>query len=304
MNPTGMADFGSRLRVLRLGRALRQRDLADSLGIAQTTVANYEGKVRFPDEAVLVRIADFFDVSMDYLMGRGEAREGVRDRSRETPPLDHLARSYLDMLRSGDRNGALGLVAEAAARGASVPSIYLKVLTPSLWEVGRLWAAGEIDVGEERFFTESTQFVMSQLYPRLVASARPRRGLRCVGFSVWGESHVLGGRMVTDLLEMDGWDTSFLGGNLSVGHAMRELLRQPPDLVVLSASLPQNASAAEDLIRAVRNERDLESTKVLVGGQAFCSSPGLWKEIGADATAPDAEQAVLEAGRVVGSAGA
>jgi methanogenic corrinoid protein MtbC1 len=285
-----MADFASRLRVLRTGRALRQRDLAESLGIAQTTVANYERKVRFPDEPTLLRIADYFGVSLDYLMGRGES---------ETRPLEGLARSYFDLLRGGDRSGALALAEGAAARGLGVAEIYLRVLTPALWELGRLWAEGHIDVGEEHFFTESTQLIMSQLYPRLAASARPRRGLRCVGFSVWGESHVLGGRMVMDLLEMDGWDTSFLGGNLSIRHALRELHRQPPDVLVLSASLHQHVSAAEDLIRTVRNERELESTRILVGGQAFSSTPGLWRDIGADATAPDAEQAMLEAGRLV-----
>ncbi len=45
-----MAVFASRLRELRTQRKLRQKDLAAKLGVAQTTVANYEQGSRFPGE--------------------------------------------------------------------------------------------------------------------------------------------------------------------------------------------------------------------------------------------------------------
>ena len=65
-----MADISTRLRQLRKERDLRQVDLANDLGIAQTTVANYEQHSRFPDETMLLKLASYFDVSLDYLLGR------------------------------------------------------------------------------------------------------------------------------------------------------------------------------------------------------------------------------------------
>ena len=65
-----MADFASRLRELRKERGYRQADLATELGVAQTTVANYEQHTRFPDETMLLKIANLFGVSLDYLLGR------------------------------------------------------------------------------------------------------------------------------------------------------------------------------------------------------------------------------------------
>ncbi len=65
-----MADFASRFRELRKKRGLRQQDLADTLGLAQTTIANYAQKLRFPDEKTLGEIADYFGASLDFLLGR------------------------------------------------------------------------------------------------------------------------------------------------------------------------------------------------------------------------------------------
>jgi transcriptional regulator with XRE-family HTH domain len=70
------ADFATRLKELRVARGLRQKDLAAALGIAQTTIANYEQKLRFPDEPMLVKIADHFTVSMDHLMARDNGGVG------------------------------------------------------------------------------------------------------------------------------------------------------------------------------------------------------------------------------------
>ena len=62
--------FGERLRYLRSKTPDRQEDVAKKLGIARTTYAMYEQGKREPDNDTLQKIADFFDVSIDYLLGR------------------------------------------------------------------------------------------------------------------------------------------------------------------------------------------------------------------------------------------
>lgn len=60
----------NRIRALREDRDLRQIDVAAATGIDQKTLSNYEtGKTR-PDSDALVALADFFCVSVDYLIGR------------------------------------------------------------------------------------------------------------------------------------------------------------------------------------------------------------------------------------------
>jgi methanogenic corrinoid protein MtbC1 len=298
-----VADFASRLRELRKKGGLRQQDLADTLGLAQTTIANYEQKRRFPDERTLGTIADFFGVSLDLLLGRGDSPEkaDVPARRRETPQhLTGLAREYCAVLRRGERDAAFRIVDDARRSGAGIAQLYLEVFSPSLYEIGRLWDAGEMSVAEEHYFTESTQLLISQLHQGLQSTARPKRGLRSLVFAVYGETHVIGARMVSDCLEMDGWDVYYLAGNLSMRHAMRALLDRPAQLLVLSVSVAGNLGAAEDLITAVRGEKSLRPMKIMVGGQALQSAPVLWQKLGADGTAHDAVAAVAEADRLSG----
>ncbi|WP_144514383.1 helix-turn-helix domain-containing protein [Bacillus thuringiensis] len=67
--------FGTRLHTLRKERKLRQEDMAKQLGIARTTYAMYEQGNREPDYNTLIKIATFFEVSIDYLLGTTEIRK-------------------------------------------------------------------------------------------------------------------------------------------------------------------------------------------------------------------------------------
>lgn len=59
-----------RLKKMRKERGLTQGKLAQQIGIARTTYANYEQGLRDVDNKTLNKLADFFDVSTDYLLGR------------------------------------------------------------------------------------------------------------------------------------------------------------------------------------------------------------------------------------------
>jgi transcriptional regulator with XRE-family HTH domain len=59
-----------RLRKLREYKELTQQDLADFLGITRPAYTAYESGRRQPDHETLSRLADFFDVSVDYLLCR------------------------------------------------------------------------------------------------------------------------------------------------------------------------------------------------------------------------------------------
>jgi methanogenic corrinoid protein MtbC1 len=299
-----MADFASRLRELRARKNLRQKDLAAKLGVAQTTVANYEQGSRFPGEATLERIADFFDVSMDYLLGRAESslRQAPPPAAREpdSAPLGPLARRYLDTLLSGNREEAGRLVLRALQNGDSLRTMYREVFERTLREVGELWEQGRIDVAREHHFSLSTREIMSQLYPHLLEARKKARGLTCLSLAVSGEYHEIGSRMVADFLEMEGWKAVFLGSNLSLQDILQAVREHRPAVLALSATMAYNMDSASRLVRLVRENKDLQSVGILVGGQAFQADPELWKRTGADGYAANADEAVKEASRMAG----
>ena len=60
----------NRIRDLREDRDLRQIDVAEATGIDQKTISNYETGKTNPDSFAIIKLADFFGVSADYLIGR------------------------------------------------------------------------------------------------------------------------------------------------------------------------------------------------------------------------------------------
>ena len=62
--------FGARLKELRLETGLSQRQLGEKLGVCNQTVSFWESGSREPDLDTLSEIAENFDVSVDYLLGR------------------------------------------------------------------------------------------------------------------------------------------------------------------------------------------------------------------------------------------
>ncbi|MFJ9386992.1 helix-turn-helix domain-containing protein [Peribacillus sp. NPDC101481] len=66
--------YGERIRQLRKEKGMTLRQLSDKLGIPFTTLGNYEREDRQPNFETFEMVADFFDVSIDYLAGRNEQR--------------------------------------------------------------------------------------------------------------------------------------------------------------------------------------------------------------------------------------
>ena len=65
----------NRIKELREKAGLRQIDVATATYIDQKTLSNYETGKTNPDSYSLIRLADFFDVSIDYLVGRSKDKK-------------------------------------------------------------------------------------------------------------------------------------------------------------------------------------------------------------------------------------
>ncbi len=64
--------LGGKILVLRKQKGICQRAFAHYLHVSISTISNYENNVHEPDLPTLVKIADYFNVSVDYLLGRTE----------------------------------------------------------------------------------------------------------------------------------------------------------------------------------------------------------------------------------------
>ena len=70
-----MATFGERLKELRKSKNITQKDFATILHVTERAYQNYEMNSSTPNYKLLLTIADYFNVSLDYLVGRTDNYE-------------------------------------------------------------------------------------------------------------------------------------------------------------------------------------------------------------------------------------
>lgn len=214
----------------------------------------------------------------------------------ENNPLRDLASSYLEHVLNARRNQAVQVILDAVREGADVRDVYMHVFQPVQYEIGRLWFTNQVSIAQEHYCTAITQLVMSYLYPWIMTWEK--NGCTAVVCCVSEELHEIGVRMVSDFLEMRGWDTYYLGSNTPEEEIVNAAARQRPDLVGISATMRSHFYKVEAIISGIRQNPDLERTKIMVGGQYFLNHPQAWERCGADGFAPDADQAVEMAERL------
>ena len=67
-----MPNFSERLKYLRIKKNLTQKQLAETFNITERGYQNYEIGKSTPNFHVLIALSDYFDVSLDYLVGRSD----------------------------------------------------------------------------------------------------------------------------------------------------------------------------------------------------------------------------------------
>ena len=212
-------------------------------------------------------------------------RTDAKPLTAETAPA-----AYLDAIVAGNRRRAFAVVDAALAAGMDLRALYLELFQPALREIGRLWQQNRLTVADEHLATAITQSAMARLYDRLFAGAGDE-GPLLVAACADSERHEVGLRMVCDLLEMEGWDTVFLGPTVPLADLVRMVRERRPQVVALSAAIGPNVPRVAQAIVAIRQAVPGQAPLIAVGGRAFVEDPELAARLGADLTARDAAEA-------------
>jgi repressor LexA len=122
-----MVMFGSRIKELRKRKNISQKEMADALNVAQSTVGNWEGGIREPSFEMLQNIASFFSVSIDYLINK------------ETPSMSEEGAFITYPVVVGVKAGYDGeVIFEESGDSEQIPTEWLKGDSPSNFFVARV----------------------------------------------------------------------------------------------------------------------------------------------------------------------
>ena len=198
--------------------------------------------------------------------------------------VEHLTGLVLD----GRAASASSFVGEMQARGATLDSIYLDLLAPVARHLGRLWEEDLCDFGLVTTALLHMHKILRDLRPADVADSEQDGTRRALLVPAPGDQHSFGLAMVADFFRRAGWAES--------AADLTRLVRDRWFAVVgFSASCDQRLDSLGPAIRHVRRTSRNRQIRVMVGGPSFIANPALVALIGADATAADGREAVIQA---------
>jgi transcriptional regulator with XRE-family HTH domain len=99
--------FADRLIELRNERKLTQDEVSKGIGISKSSIQKYEGMTRFPQGYDLIEIANFFEVSVEYLLGKSEYKKNQYTSLSELGLNDRAIDTLIKMKQEVYKNGKL-----------------------------------------------------------------------------------------------------------------------------------------------------------------------------------------------------
>lgn len=208
-----------------------------------------------------------------------------------TPDTNQVYSTYLDAIREGDRRRAFQVVDAARDAGVDLSTIYVGVFQPALREIGRLWQQNSISVADEHLATAITQAAMARAYQSAFTWCSAL-GRTLIAACVDTERHEVGLRMLCDLLDLEGWHTTYLGASVPVESLVTMVQRRRPDVVALSAALTPHVPRLRTMIDEIKRVLGDARPLIIVGGRPFLDDAALAGRVGADFTAQNAVDAV------------
>ena len=162
----------------------------------------------------------------------------------------HIKETYFRYLKEKKAKKAVAYIKEISKGDIPLEDLYVDVLEAVMREIGELWQERAIGVDEEHYMTSITQMAMSQFYEIIFSSeSNGKTALIC---SVGSELHEMGGRMVSDILALHGWETTYLGAAVPKQAVLDYLEIHRPDAIMLSVTMPHHLLECREIVDSVK----------------------------------------------------
>lgn len=178
-------------------------------------------------------------------------------------------------------------------KGASLKDLYLELLAPAARMLGVMWDEDEANFAEVTIGVSRLHQILLQFSPLFCANATEHAGPGHTAaiFALPGETHTFGIFMVVEFFRRAGWNV-FSGSLGNDAEACQLLSTQDIDLLGISVSGETHLDELPERIALLKSHSRNKKLNILVGGQVFMHNPGLAREVGADGSATDGQQAV------------
>ncbi|MEO1063426.1 MAG: B12-binding domain-containing protein [Actinomycetota bacterium] len=243
------------------GGDLTLHEVAERLGVHYNTVYRYVRRGRLEAR----RVGGEWRVDPEALERFGDDQPKPGRRGAQSWELHQ--RRLLDRLVDGDVEGSWEVVTGALDSGAEPTDLHLRLLGPTMAEIGERWAAGELDVADEHRASAVTNLLLGRLSTHTRRRGR-RRGRVILGAAP-GDHHSLPVAMMADVLRGHGYVAIDLGADVPPPSFERSVRGADQLLAVtLYAGAADNDLRIAETVRAIRRGAESD-VQIIVGGRGF-----------------------------------
>jgi methanogenic corrinoid protein MtbC1 len=172
---------------------------------------------------------------------------------------------FLSLLLSGNRLKCSEFVRNFIYNGNSINELYENILKKSLYDLGELWEFNKISVASEHLASAIVETILNEAYSNIIPKEVYNKTV--IVSCVENEFHQIGIKMISDVFEMNGWNSHFLGANTPNSELISFAKIIKPDMLAISTSIYFHLPVLEEMIKLIRKE--FPELPILVGGQAF-----------------------------------
>lgn len=166
--------------------------------------------------------------------------------------------------------------------------VFLKLVQPTMIEIGEQWHSGKISVTAEHFATQFIRRKLSGLFNTY--NITDGRGLVLIGCAP-SEQHDLGALMIAVFLVRHGWQVVYLGSEVPLRDLLETVRQLQPDLVCMAATTTETAAQLLEVGRSVQTMPP-PCPAFGYGGRAFNLNPMLAQKMPGTFLGHDAQEVV------------
>jgi len=243
--------IGNNIKTLRHLHQLNQQELALALDINQSTIANYEKDIRTPNLETMIAMADYFGVSLDDLVGRS---------SKKSLDMIALSDDFLSYLLQDEIKKA-EMIAFRLLEEEDLITVYFKLFRYALSKLGWLWEVGEVTISKEHQVSYEISRMISHMAKTYMQTHKIKsNGIKILGMAAPGEKHNIGLKMTLSVLELEGYETMYIGEAVPTEDLKEQLKRGEFNCLILSITNYYLKDSLLDLID------ELEEDNIYIAG--------------------------------------
>jgi len=260
-----MVKFGSNLKKYRKMNCMNQSTLADTVGLTQGTIANYENGNRMPTVEVLINIAESLNISVDELLGY--KKNSIKKSDSTSFNKEELIGLITNYLVLKEEYKLVKAFQNYYKEKNNILYIFTDIVKPVMYKIGELWENGKISVADEHVATEMIIRIVDWLKVQEIKGENKDQCAICM--SIFSEQHTLGIKMVASYLDIIGYRSIYIGNNLPTNELIAIIKKEKPKILALSVTLKSHQDSLVNIIKLIREIDSFSNIDILVGGQGI-----------------------------------